>query len=56
MITRGCIRCKSSFNYEGIIGIGRGSMTRKYCNDCKILQKRDESREYQRRKKLIGKM
>ena len=51
MITRGCVRCKCSFTYEGQLGIGRGSMTRKYCDDCKILQHRDESREYMRRRK-----
>ena len=53
MITRGCIRCKRSFSYEGTIGTGRGSMTRKYCDECKILQHRDESREYMRRRKQL---
>ena len=51
MITRGCVRCKCSFTYEGQLGVGRGSMTRKYCDECKILQHRDESREYMRRRK-----
>ena len=55
MITRGCIRCKCPFSYEGVIGTGRGSMTRKYCDECKILQHRDESREYMRRRKQLNK-
>jgi len=50
MITRGCIRCKELFSYKGNFGIGRGTMTRRYCNKCKILQHRDESRLYQRGK------
>ena len=52
MITRGCVRCKCSFTYKGQLGGGRGSMTRKYCNECKILQHRDESREYMRKMRL----
>tara|TARA_R110002126_G_scaffold280186_1_gene427460 strand:+ start:133 stop:306 length:174 start_codon:yes stop_codon:yes gene_type:complete len=52
MITRGCVRCKEAFEYNGDYGIGRGTMTKRYCEQCKILQHRDESREYQRRKKL----
>ena len=52
MITRGCVRCKYSFNYKGKLGIGRGKMTRRYCNQCIILQHRDESREYQRKKRF----
>ena len=52
MIVRGCIRCKRSFSYKGELGIGKGSMTRKYCDDCKVLQHRDESREYMRRMKI----
>tara|TARA_R110001599_G_scaffold169788_1_gene359786 strand:- start:2451 stop:2672 length:222 start_codon:yes stop_codon:yes gene_type:complete len=44
MTVRGCIRCKKVFEYEGQMGVGRGKMTRKYCNMCKILQHRDEAR------------
>jgi len=51
MIIRSCIRCRCSFSYEGQLGVGRGKMTRKYCNECIILQHRDESREYQRKKR-----
>ena len=56
MITRGCIRCKCSFNYEGQLGVGRGKMTRKYCNECKVLQHRDESRLYQRKRNAMYEM
>ena len=52
MIARACHRCKQIFEYEGTIGVGRGKMTRRYCNECKVLQHRDESREYQRKKRL----
>tara|TARA_R100000963_G_C4622645_1_gene89728 strand:- start:822 stop:1022 length:201 start_codon:yes stop_codon:yes gene_type:complete len=52
MIERGCIRCKEIFEYEGIIGVGRGNMTRRYCDQCKILQHRDEAILYKKRKKL----
>ena len=44
MIVRGCIRCKKVFEYEGQMGVGRGKMTRRYCDMCKILQHRDEAR------------
>lgn len=44
MTVRGCIRCKEVFEYDGQMGIGRGKMTRRYCNMCKILQHRDEAR------------
>jgi hypothetical protein len=56
MITRGCVRCKCSFKYEGQLGVGRGKMTRKYCNECKVLQHRDESRLYQRKRNAMHKM
>ena len=56
MITRGCVRCKCSFSYEGQLGVGRGKMTRKYCNECKVLQHRDESRLYQRKRNAMHKM
>ena len=52
MITRGCIRCKESFEYNGDYGVGRGTMTRRYCDQCRILQHRDEAILYQKRKKL----
>jgi hypothetical protein len=52
MIIRGCIRCKELFEYEGKMGVGRGTMTRRYCDQCKILQHRDEAILYQKRKKL----
>ena len=52
MITRGCVRCKCSFSYEGKLGVGRGKMTRRYCDQCIILQHRDESRKYQRKMRL----
>tara|TARA_R110002020_G_scaffold201501_1_gene404163 strand:- start:552 stop:857 length:306 start_codon:yes stop_codon:yes gene_type:complete len=44
MIIRSCIRCKKVFEYEGQMGVGRGKMTRRYCDMCKILQHRDEAR------------
>ena len=49
MIIRGCVRCKHFFSYNGELGIGRGTMTRRYCDDCKILNHRDESKRYQRK-------
>lgn len=52
MITRGCVRCKELFEYNGYYGVGRGTMTRRYCDKCKILQHRDEAILYQKRKKL----
>ena len=52
MITRGCVRCKELFKYNGNYGVGRGTMTRRYCDQCKILQHRDEAILYQKRKKL----
>ena len=51
-ICRGCIRCKKLFNYGNMDISLRGQMTRKYCNECIVLQHRDESRLYQRRKRL----
>ncbi len=43
-----CIRCDNIFYYGNFNKSLRGQMTRKYCDDCIILQHRDESREYQR--------
>ena len=51
-ICRECIRCKNLFNYGNMDISLRGQMTRKYCNECIVLQHRDESKKYQRRKKL----
>ena len=51
-ICRGCIRCKKLFNYGNMDISLRGQMTRRYCNECIVLQHRDESRLYQRRKRL----
>ena len=46
MITRGCISCKKLFEYEGEMGVGRGTMNRKYCDQCKLLKRRNEHRIY----------
>lgn len=46
MITRGCIKCKKTFEYKGEMGVDRGSMTRKICDQCKLLQHRNESKIY----------
>jgi len=51
-ITKDCIRCKKPFPYKINILDQRGYRTRKYCDDCIILQHRDESREYQKIKRL----
>ena len=54
MITRGCIRCHESFTYkvknENEL---RGIRTKRYCDECVILNHRDESREYQRNKRKL---
>jgi len=43
-----CMRCSDKFYYGDFNKSLRGQMTRKYCDECIILQHRDESREYQR--------
>tara|TARA_B110000467_G_scaffold30969_1_gene27895 strand:+ start:288 stop:491 length:204 start_codon:yes stop_codon:yes gene_type:complete len=44
-----CKRCGYDFAYGANVPIRslRGLMTRKYCDDCIILQHKDESRTYQ---------
>ena len=51
LITKVCIRCDKEFEYGDMNKSFRGQMTRKYCDQCKVLQHRDESRLYQRRNK-----
>lgn len=51
-ISRSCIRCKCLIEYEADLNNLRGQRTRRYCKDCVVLNHRDESREYQRRKRL----
>ena len=46
MITRGCVRCKELFEYNGDYGVGRGTMTRRYCDQCKVLQRRNGCKIY----------
>ena len=45
-MTRGCVRCHKLFQYGDMNKSLRGQMTRRYCDMCKILQHRDESRAY----------
>lgn len=45
-----CIRCKQGFKYGDWNKSLRGQMTRKYCDQCNILQHRDESKLYQKQK------
>lgn len=45
-ITRGCVRCHNLFQYGDLTKSLRGQMTRKYCDNCIILNHRDESRIY----------
>jgi len=47
-----CKRCRKEFEYGDMNKSLRGQLTRKYCNKCIILQHRDESRDYQRRKRI----
>jgi hypothetical protein len=47
-----CKRCNKSFHYGDFNKSLQGQMTRKYCDKCKVLQHQDESREYQRQKRL----
>jgi|21_taG_2_1085346.scaffolds.fasta_scaffold05093_9 hypothetical protein len=42
---RSCIRCKETFDYAL-------DNRRKYCDDCRVLQHRDESKIYQRELRL----
>ena len=42
-----CIRCSQTFDHEIYL---HGN--RKYCNDCKVLQHREESKLYQRELRL----
>ena len=46
LITKICVRCDKQFEYGDMNKSLRGQMTRKYCDQCKILQHRDESRLY----------
>jgi len=46
-----CFRCEQDFTYYVNMIDQRGSRTRKYCNECKVLQHQDESRQYQRKLK-----
>jgi hypothetical protein len=50
-ICRECKRCNEKFYYGEIFANLRGRMTRRYCDNCIILQHRDESREYQRKRR-----
>jgi hypothetical protein len=43
---KGCRRCHEPFVCKGDWCVGRGTMTRKYCDPCKTLQHRDEARMY----------
>ena len=45
-----CKRCNENFTYGDITQSLRGQMTRKYCDACIVLQHRDESKMYQRRR------
>ena len=45
-MTRDCVRCHKLFQYGDMNKSLRGQMTRRYCDMCKILQHRDESRIY----------
>ena len=47
-----CKRCVKPFPHGKLTLDMRGKSTRKYCDHCKILQHRDESKLYQRKKKL----
>ena len=47
-----CKRCNKTFRYGNFNKSLQGQMTRKYCNECRIRQHQDESREYQRQKRL----
>lgn len=53
-ITKYCKRCKGKFMYGDMSKTLRGQMSRKYCDDCNVLQNKDNSRsEWVRRKKLM---
>ena len=43
-----CKRCNQLFSYTINLLDQRGSRSRKYCDECNILQHQDESRDYQR--------
>ena len=47
-----CKRCNRDFTYGDITKSLRGQMTRKYCDECIVLQHRDESKIYQRKIKI----
>ena len=46
-----CKRCNHLFLYNVNLLDQRGIRTRKYCDECKVLQHQDESRQYQRKLK-----
>tara|TARA_R110002096_G_scaffold318234_1_gene512644 strand:- start:164 stop:349 length:186 start_codon:yes stop_codon:yes gene_type:complete len=53
-ITKYCKRCKGKFMYGDMSRTLQGQMSRKYCDECNILQGEDHRRnEYARKKQLM---
>jgi len=45
--------CNNIFIYGDITKSLSGQMTRKFCEECKVLRKRNESKIYQRKRRLF---
>jgi len=52
-ITKYCKRCKVKFMYGNMDIALSGQMSRKYCDDCIILQSKDYSKNEYAKKKVI---
>jgi hypothetical protein len=52
-ITKTCIRCSEKFQFGDMTKALSGQMTRKYCDSCRVLQRKENGRNEWLKKKRM---